>query len=360
MSSEIRYIFGDVLTNEVIEEIPCFGVSISDSLDGGEFRGSFALDLTGKNNADLITATLPGKTWIIVERNGVPIWGGLNWSRTYQSQAKSVQLFSKTMDQYLTLRNIDTDQTFVGVDPRNIFRTLLSDMMLTANTPQWVLPGVFDTVTPVDFSIPGSELQSYIEAVDNLSTVQDGFEWRVNVSKADDAYSWSVQVGLPMIGQPLSDSSVAFDYPGNILNYWQNDTLGGAGTNIHVAGAGEGDAMAVVEIVHQDLLDAGFIRIDQNISLKQVDDIDRLEQLAQVQAQIRKAPMPVYTVETKADRDPQFTDWTLGDYAILNFEDALHPEGLQHATRILKWEYTPPSSDATEEVRLTFEGEDAE
>ena len=27
MSSEIRYIFGDVLTNEVIEEIPCFGLT---------------------------------------------------------------------------------------------------------------------------------------------------------------------------------------------------------------------------------------------------------------------------------------------------------------------------------------------
>jgi hypothetical protein len=360
MSSEIRYIFGDILTNEVIEEIPCFGVTMSDSLDGGEFRGSFALDLTGKNNADLVTCTLPGKTWVIVERNEVPIWGGINWSRTYQSQAKSVQLYAKTMDQYLTRRFITTDMEFTATEQRNIFRSLLQTLQLTANTPQWNLPGVFTDETVVDFDVAGSELQTYKEVIDALATTENGFEWRIDVTKESGSYQWTVQVGQPMIGQPLGDTSVVFEYPGNILNYWQNDTLGGSGTNIFVVGSGEGDSMPQIEIVHQDLLNAGFARIDQDVSLKQIEDEDRLEDLAQIQAAVRKAPMAVYTVEMKADREPEFTDWVLGDYARLTFEDPLHPEGLVHPARILKWDYTPPSSDDTEEVRLTFEGEDAE
>jgi len=360
MGSEIRYIFGDVLTGEVIEEIPCYGVSINDSLDGGEFRGNFALDTTGKNNADLVAATIPGKTFVVVERNGVPIWGGLNWSRTYQSQAKTAQLYSKTMDQYLTKRFIDEDVSFTGVDRRNIFLALLELMMLDPNSPQWDLPAAFATDVAINYDIAGSELRSYREIVDNLSVTDIGFEWRVGVTKQTGAYSWVVELGYPTLGQPLNDASVVFEYPGNILNYWQNDTLGGSGTNIYAIGAGEGDSMPQVEIVHQDLLDAGFIRLDQDVPLKDIQSELELEGLGQVQAQVRKAPMPVYTVELKADRTPQFSEWVIGDYCKLAFNDPMHPQGLVHPTRILQYEYTPPSSDATEEVRLTFEGEDAE
>jgi hypothetical protein len=144
------------------------------------------------------------------------------------------------------------------------------------------------------------------------------------------------------------------------LNYWQNDTIGGAGTNIFGIGAGEGDAMTQVEVVHDGLLLNGFPRLDQTVSLKNIEDVDSLEALTQTQASLVKTPMPVYTVELKADREPVFTDWVLGDYSQLIFKDPLHPEGLNWPARILKWEYDPPSSDGAEQVRLTFEGEDAD
>jgi hypothetical protein len=118
--------------------------------------------------------------------------------------------------------------------------------------------------------------------------------------------------------------------------------------------------MLQVEVVHDTLLAAGFPRYDQQVTFKNINDLDTLENVTQVQASIRKAPMPVYTVELKADKDPKFTEWALGDYATLVFKDPMHPEGLTHPARILKWDYTPPSTDGTEEVRVTFEGEDAD
>lgn len=360
MTSDIRYIFGDVLTNEVIEEIPCYGVSVNDSLQGGEFRGSFSLDITGKNNGDLVAATIPGKTFVVVEREGVPIWGGINWSRTYQSQAKTMQLYSKTMDQYGTKRLITDDISFSDTEQMNIFRQLYLNMQADPNSVQVTVPSAFSTLVPVDYDAAGSELRTYREAFDQLANSEDGFEWRVNVTRVDNAYVWSLQMAYPTIGRPLDSSSVVFEYPGNILNYWQNDTVGGSATNLFGAGAGEGDAMVQVEVVHEQLLTNGFPRYDQMLSFKNIEDEDALERLMQTQAQVRKLPMPVYTVEMKADREPQFGDWSLGDYCRLVFMDALHPEGLTHPARILKWEYTPPSGDATEEVRLTFEGEDAD
>lgn len=358
MGSEIRYIFGDVLTNQVIEEIPCQGVTIAEGLDGGEFRGSFALDINNKSNDDLVSASIPGKCYVVAERNGVPIWGGMIWSRTYQSQAKIVQIYARTMDQYLTKRFITSDLSYVATEQRNIFRNLLLLEQSDPNGSNWIIPGVFDNVVLADYDIVGTELRTYKEAIDQLSTTETGFEWRVNVTRESGAYVWTVQTGMPTLGQPLNPASVVFEYPGNILNYWQNDTVGGSGTHIFAKGSGEGENMPQVEVVHEDLLTAGFSRFDQDIAFKTITDINRLEALAIIQANLRKLPMPVYTVEMKADRTPEFTEWVLGDYCKLAFKDPLHPTGLTYTTRILRWDYTPPSSTSTEEVRLTFEGEE--
>lgn len=360
MTAEIRYVFGDLLTNQVIEEIACSGVTISDSLSGGEFRGTFYLDQTGRSNDDLVASTMPGKSFVVAERNGVPFWGGIVWSRTYQSQAKVVQIYAKTMDQYGTKRFIDTDMSFTTTEQRNVFRSLYLAMQTAAGSVQVTVPGAFSTIEPITLSIAGSELRTYKEIFDQIANAEDGFEWRVNVTRSGGQYQWALQVGSPSIGQPLNDNSVVFEYPGNILNYWQNDTVGGAGTNIFGVGAGEGDSMLLVEVVHAGLIGIGYPRYDQDVSLKNIKDLDQLEAATQTQATLLKAPMPVYTVEMKADRTPQFGEWTLGDYCKLVFKDPLHPAGLTHPTRILRWDYTPPSSEATEEVRLTFEGEDAD
>jgi len=360
VASEIRYLFGDLLTNQVIEEIACSGVTISDSLSGGEFRATFYLDQTGRLNSDLVAATMPGKAFVVAERNGVPIWGGIVWSRTYQSQAKVMQVYAKTLDQYGTKRFIDTDMSFTTTEQRNVFTSLYTAMQSAGGSVQVVVPGSFPTINPISLTIAGSELRTYKEIFDQISNAEGGFEWRVNVTRQSSQYQWALQIGSPSIGQPLTDSSVVFEYPGNILNYWQNDTIGGAGTNIYGVGAGEGDSMLQVEIVHDGLIAIGYPRYDQDVSLKTINDLDDLEAATQTQAQLLKAPMPVYTVEMKGDRTPEFGDWSLGDFCKLVFVDPLHPAGLEHTTRILKWDYTPPSSDGTEEVRLTFEGEDAD
>jgi hypothetical protein len=149
-----------------------------------------------------------------------------------------------------------------------------------------------------------------------------------------------------------------FEYPGSVLNYWRNDTIGSSGTNIFGIGSGEGDSMPVVEVIHEDLLENGWPRWDFQVSFKGVDDIATVERITQQQAALRKGSMPVYTVEMKGDIDPVFSDWGIGDGCKLVFRDPLHEGGLTHPTRILKYDYTPPSADAVEEVRVSFEGDD--
>jgi hypothetical protein len=61
----------------------------------------------------------------------------------------------------------------------------------------------------------------------------------------------------------------------------------------------------------------------------------------------------------KADREPAFGDYGLGDYCQLAIVDPLHPKpGSSFFTRILGWDFTPSGSDAVSEVQLIFQGDD--
>jgi hypothetical protein len=358
MAGEPRYVFGDLITGQIYEEIPCEGVSVNMTLQGGEFRGSFGLDLTGKNNEDIVNATIPGKTFVVMEVGDVVQWGGMVWSRTYQSQAKVAQLYAKTLDQYPSKRIVETDKTWVGIDARQVFLDLYTDMQADPYSLKVDLPaGSYSGLEVASFATSSSELQTYRTAMDSAANTTDGFEWTIDWQRIGNSYKRTLRIGTPL-GQPESSYSVVFEYPGNILNYWRNDTIGTAGTSIYGVGAGEGTDMGIIEVVHADLLSGGFPRYDQVISFKDISDVDRLQALTEKQAQIYKAPQPVYTVEMKADREPMFGDWSIGDYCRLELMDPLHPLGSRFSTRIIAWEYTPPQSSAASEVRLTFQGDE--
>jgi len=358
MSSAVRYVFIDALSGTIIEEIPLRSVTINQTLSGGELRATFDLDISGLSNDQLVSATIPGKCLVVAETDSVVIWGGLVWTRTYQSQAKVVQLYAKTLDQYATKRVIEISRSFTSTDPRNIMLQLYQDMQSDPNTIQITLPSTFPTANAIDFEVDASELKSYRSAMDQLSTQAVGFEWTIDWTRMGNTYDKALRIGMPL-GSLQSDTNPIFEYPGNILNYWRNDTIGSGGTNIYGVGAGEGSSMAVVEVVHQDLLDARFPRLDATYSFKDIEDLDTLTELTQTQAQIGKAPQPIYTVQMKGDREPAFGDYGLGDYCKLVFKDPLHPDpGTTFPTRILGWDYSPSQADGVSEVQLMLQGDD--
>jgi hypothetical protein len=358
MAEELRYVFLDALSGSIIEEIPLESVSINQTVSGGDFQATFSLDRAGLDNDQLVSATIPGRCLVVAETDTRVYWGGFISSRTYQSQAKSVQLYAKTLDQYPSKRYVNYDREFEGVDPRNIMLQLYFDMQFDPNSIVVNLPGVFDTANPIDYSVFVSDLKTYRAVMDQLATAQSGgFEWTIDWTRTNNSYDKTLRIGQPL-GSALADSNVVFEYPGNILNYWRNDTIASGGTNIFGIGAGEGETQLIAEVVHEDLLSGGSPRLDAQISFKDVDDLDVLVELTQTQAALAKTPQPVYTVQMKADREPAFGDYGLGDFCRLVFKDPLHPEGVTYATRLLGWTYSPAQSDGVSEVQLILQGDE--
>lgn len=356
--SNFSYVFGDVLTGQVIAEIPLYGVSMTRGFGMGEFRGSFQLDQTGMSNRDLINATQEGRCYLVCERENEAIWGGFVKTRTYQGQAKSYQLFALAWEHYPEYRFMRRDAIdYVNAEQLTIFIDLWSIMMSDdPNSIQFTLPTTAVTVTK-NLSAKGFEFVYYRELMDQLANADDGFDWTVDIARVENVYSKSLRIGYPTLG---ASNPVDFDYPGQIVNYWHNGSMADRGTHFYGVGAGEGSTMLTQEVIHSDLISSGFPRYDQYVSLKSISDPTILAGLTTQRAIVKKPGIPTLTVELKADQLPQFGSYGLGDAARVNFTgDPRHPDPVDQIfnTRILGWEYYPPQDTHTEMARIVFEGE---
>jgi hypothetical protein len=101
-----EYYVVDVVTNQVLAQIPFEDVSYERRLrDFGAFDGKITVTAQTEN-LDLYNSTMPGKTALYVVRNGVCVWGGIIWGRTYDLQGRSLALTAAEFTSYLSHRNI--------------------------------------------------------------------------------------------------------------------------------------------------------------------------------------------------------------------------------------------------------------
>lgn len=353
---QVSYIFGDVLTGAVIEEISLQGVSMTRGFGQGELRGSFQLDQVGKNNSDLIDASEEGRSFVICIRDTQPIWGGYVWTRTYQSQAKVYELYCKAFESYPESRLVLSDFENLDTEQRNIFLNLWTAMQTDPNSIQITLPSPFSTVLTKSLSVKALEYKKYRQAMDSVANGDDGFDWTIDIAETGGIFTKSLRIGYPTLG---SLEPLVIYYDGEITNYWNNGSMAGRATHIYGVGAGEGSSMLVQEVIHSDLIASNFPRFDLALSYKDVTDSDILISLVVQSARIRKPGVPIYTIEVKGDLEPQFGSYGLGDRVQIRFiNDPSHPDPSSiFETRIVGWEYYPPSDDHVEYARLVFEGD---
>lgn len=103
-SVDYRYFVCDLMTNELLAEVPFKGVSYSRSLtEAGRFTGDIAIT-DDTYNLSLYENTLPGKTVVYIVRNGVCVWGGIIWGRTYSLVDKVLSVTAAEFTSYLSHR----------------------------------------------------------------------------------------------------------------------------------------------------------------------------------------------------------------------------------------------------------------
>ena len=122
-----RYLLADLLTNQVTAELDLTNVSFTQQLNSAGSLSAQLL-LTGTPDpATAITATIPGRSAIYVDRNGVIVWGGIIWNRTYNSNNQHININASEFESYFEHRRISVTSPYVNVDPLVVARQLVSN-----------------------------------------------------------------------------------------------------------------------------------------------------------------------------------------------------------------------------------------
>lgn len=116
---EYRYYLTDLLSNQIISEVPFRGVSFERAnRRAGSFSGTIPfIEVTSGLN--LYEATLPGRTGLYVMRNGVCVWGGIIWSRAYEVESRELEVVGSEFMSYFYKRHIwrtiQYGSNFIGI-----------------------------------------------------------------------------------------------------------------------------------------------------------------------------------------------------------------------------------------------------
>ena len=105
-SADYRYYAVDLLTNTLLVEIPFVDVTYGRALSkAGSFSGSIPV-VEANAHLNLYENTMPGKTAIYILRNGVCVWGGIIWSRSYSPIDKELTVDGAEFISYLYHRMV--------------------------------------------------------------------------------------------------------------------------------------------------------------------------------------------------------------------------------------------------------------
>jgi len=101
-----RYFTVDLISNEVLAEIPFEGVSYARAIKGaGNFSGSIPVN-DETSGLSLYENTMPGNTGLFAVRNGVCVWGGIIWTRRFDVVSRVLQVNASEFTSYFYHRRI--------------------------------------------------------------------------------------------------------------------------------------------------------------------------------------------------------------------------------------------------------------
>jgi hypothetical protein len=366
MSAEYRYLFCDLLTNEVQLEVPVYGVSFGRQLNkASDCTVSINLDRTGYSNSDVIGATVPGRTAFYIDREGGLVWGGIIWSRTYQSQAKALSYTGQSFESFFNKLVIEETLTYTNRDQRDILNELIIHAQSKGYTDigidpdpdypfAWDATGTLRTVT-----FEKTDTWTYGKAIDYLVEYDQGLDYTIEVYYDEVGDPTKQLKCASVLGASIDNTGLVLAYPGNISNYYWPENASRAAVSVVGVGAGDGTDKLMTKSTDPSRLDLGYPDLQEIYSNTDVSVQDTLvTQTASEQMRLAP-PITVPTIELSPQEEPYIGSWGLGDFAVLDIEDPRFEEGIISSVRIIGYTANPSSSDAAEACSLILEGDDA-
>jgi hypothetical protein len=251
---EYKYITTDFLTDAILAEIPLQNVSFTRALkDAGGFSGSIPV-IEDNDYLDLYETTIPGRTSLYVLRNGVCVWGGIIWSRTYDIKQRVLNVNASEFTSYLYKRvawktwnqELDATITTTGtgrqarVDITSGSFGFTTGMPVQLNFTEKLVP--LTNIYTINSSPSANSIQFYVtlpSTVDNASTLTDVALAAVpiTVSCQVDTYDYLtrllgyINTDFSTIDFPNTEIAPEYNVYSDITNYARTSNIATIATN---------------------------------------------------------------------------------------------------------------------------------
>jgi hypothetical protein len=359
-----RYLFADLLTNVILAELPVTGVSFTQQLNSaGTLQGHLLLSGINATQENVANATIPGRCAIYVDRNGILVWGGIIWSREYNSSTQELSFNAREFLSYFERRRITTTNVFTNIDQIKVALNLIQG---AASVPFGNI-GLLYNKDPLSQGSSGVlvsrtyysyELKSVLSAIQDLSKQTNGFDFAIDVYYDGDGNpAKSFNTYYPRNGTAYSSTSKTapvFQFPaGNIIEYSYPEDASIAANTIYALGAGSNEGKLIAMASDSTKFAAGWALLEDQANYSDVTDATVLAGLAT--GQITAVSYPPTTLKLTV---PPFIDPTLGSYEVSDdvrviILDDRFPSGLDSIYRLVALT-VQPGENGPERATLTL------
>jgi hypothetical protein len=210
-----RYLFYDWSTMALLDTLPVeqstFGWELSSA---GTFTGAIDLRAPETPASRVIPATMPLRTKLFVERDTALIWGGhLTEPRSYDSSGGKLTVSAQETVGYFADRFVPT-LALRGTDQVTIAIQVLAALQAVPGGNgglQAVAPGGLSGVLR-DGVYSKWDFTAGLQALTDLTGIDDGFEFATQVHWAAGAPSETLVIGYPRLGRAGADSPAVIEY----------------------------------------------------------------------------------------------------------------------------------------------------
>lgn len=359
MATTYRYLFADLLTNTILAELPLTKVQFSQQLNSaGTFSAELQLSFVQAANLNIANATIPARTAVYVDRSGTLVWGGVLWNREYNSKTQSIKLNAREFESYFERRRITADTIFNNTDQFTAAETIFNNAQAVTNGNIGVQVPSTTCGVNINRAIYGYEYKTVFSAVQDLSKASNGFDFNIQVYYDSNGNPAKLlRLGYPRYGKyysATSPSATVFELPGNIVEYtWPED--GSAAANyLYAIGAGSNPGKLLSTQYDGTKIATGWPILEDQINYSDVSDPTLLANLATAQVAVVSYPPTTIKITVRADQDPVFGSYEVGDSARVRILDDRFTSQLDAIYRIVAFANQVGENNTAELVTVTL------
>jgi len=363
MATTYRYLFVDLLSNTIIGELPLTGVGFTQQLNQpGTFQGHLLLSGVNADKYNVELSTIPAFCGLYVDRDGVLVWGGVIWGRSYNSTSQTLSFSAQEWISYFDHRRVTQDVQFTNIDQLVIAKTLIEDAQNATygdigvgyNSAGQTTSGVLINRTYYNY-----ELKNVYQAVQDLSRQGDGFDFSIDVG-------YDAITGLPVknfntyyprsgVAYTFGDPDVpVFTFPaGNMVEYEYPEDGSVVANTVYALGAGSNEGKLLSTQSDATKFTEGWALLEDQANYSDVTDATLLAELTEGQVNGLSYPPTTIKAVVPAFTAPLFGTYNVGDDARIIITDSRFPTGLDEIYRIVGLN-VQPGEDGPERVTITL------